>query len=66
MWRPTRRSQIVGTAPEDLLGKTDADFYPQQLADEYRSDEEQVFRLGQPLVDKVESAFDSAEIRAPC
>ena len=42
------------TAPDDLLGKTDADFYPPGLAAEYRADEEEVLRSGQPLVNKEE------------
>ena len=50
---------LMGTAPDDLLGKTDDAFYHQPLAAEFRRDEEQVLRLGQPLVDKVEPHFDA-------
>ena len=36
-------AQLMGTVPEELLGKTDEAFYPPALAAEYRSDEERVF-----------------------
>ncbi len=52
-------ARAMGTVPEDLLGKTDDAFYPQPLAAEYRRDEEQVLRLGQALVDKVEPHADA-------
>ena len=54
-------ARLMGTAnPNDLLGKSDADFYPPELAAEYRDDEEELFRSGQPIVGKNESRFDSA------
>jgi PAS domain S-box-containing protein len=52
-------ARIMGTVtPNDLLGKTDGDFYPQELAAEYRADEEELLRSGQPLVNKSESRRD--------
>jgi PAS domain S-box-containing protein len=54
-------ARIMGAAtPQDLLGKTDADFYPPELAAEYRADEEELLRLGQPLVNKDEPHLDPA------
>ena len=54
-------ARLMGAAdPNDLLGKTDADFYPPELAAEYRADEEELFRSGQPLVNKNESRLDAA------
>ena len=50
-------ARLMGTVPEDLLGKTDDAFYPPQLAAEYRRDEEQVLRLGQPLVRQAGTAL---------
>ncbi len=48
-------AQIMGAAtPNDLLGKTDSDFYPPELAAEYHADEEELLRSGQPLVNKDE------------
>jgi len=34
------------SAPNDLIGKTDGDFYPQELAAEYRADEERLMQSG--------------------
>jgi PAS domain S-box-containing protein len=54
-------ARLMGAeSPTDLLGKTDADFYPPELAAEYRGDEERLFRSGQPLVNKNEFRSDAA------
>jgi PAS domain S-box-containing protein len=37
--------------PEDLIGKTDFDFYPPELAGVYFEDEQRVILSGQPLID---------------
>jgi len=48
-------AKIMGaTSPDDLLGKTDADFCSPELAAEYRADEKELMRTGQPLVNKEE------------
>ena len=39
-----------GAVPSDLLGKTDFDFYPPELAARYRADEEDLLRSGKPLI----------------
>jgi PAS domain S-box-containing protein len=46
--------------PNDLLGKTDADFYPPEQAAEYRGDEQRLLESGQPLVNKNESRLGAA------
>jgi two-component system, sensor histidine kinase and response regulator len=52
-------AQIMGVAATDgLLGRTDADFCPPELAAEYRADEQEVMRSGQPLVNKEEHRLD--------
>lgn len=48
---------------ETLLGKTDADFCSPELAAEYRADEEDLMRTGQPLVNKEESRTDASCVR---
>jgi PAS domain S-box-containing protein len=40
--------------PADMVGKSDADFYPAQRAIEFRTDECQLFVTGQPLINKLE------------
>lgn len=48
-------ARVMGAAtPKELMGKTDADFYPAELAAAYRADEEAIVRSGQPLVSKDE------------
>jgi len=49
-------ARIMGvSSPADLIGKTDREFYPEDLADEYSSDEQNVFQTGQPLINKDET-----------
>jgi PAS domain S-box-containing protein len=44
--------------PEEAIGKTDFDFFPEELAKQYRCDEEEIFRTGRPLVNKEEKLVD--------
>ncbi|MFA7004688.1 MAG: PAS domain S-box protein, partial [Verrucomicrobiia bacterium] len=39
--------QMVGRPLEEVLGKTDADFYPADLAEKYRCDDERVMKSGE-------------------
>jgi PAS domain S-box-containing protein len=40
--------------PEDVIGKTDFDFFPTDLAQLYYDDEQDILRTGKPLINKVE------------
>lgn len=42
------------TTPDELLGKTDFDFHPSDLAAQYWADEEAIFQSGQPLTNREE------------
>ena len=54
-------ARVMGaSAPEEILGRTDFDFYPEDVARQYWIDEEQLLRSGQPLLDKVEPRIDVA------
>jgi PAS domain S-box-containing protein len=54
-------AHLMGVAtPEELLGKTDWDFYPPDVAAQYQADEEELLRSGQPLVNKDEPHRDAA------
>jgi PAS domain S-box-containing protein len=44
------------TSPDDLLGKTDGDFYPGEKAGHYIEDEQAIIRTGKPLLNQEESA----------
>ncbi|MFP5204224.1 MAG: GGDEF domain-containing protein, partial [Acidobacteriota bacterium] len=42
------------TSESELIGKTDFDFYPRELAQAFYNDEQRVIRTGQPLVSRDE------------
>jgi PAS domain S-box-containing protein len=44
-------------SPEELIGKTDFDFYPEELASAFYADEQKVIRSGEPLLDREEDGF---------
>lgn len=44
------------SGPAELLGKTDFDFYPLELATEYHRQEQEVLRHGRPLLNQEEHA----------
>jgi PAS domain S-box-containing protein len=46
--------------PEELLGKTDFDFYPQELATRFFADEQRVVQSGQPRINQAEVGMDRA------
>jgi PAS domain S-box-containing protein len=46
--------------PEQLLGKTDFDFFPRHLAEAFYADEQEVLASGQPLFNREEAGVDSA------
>jgi len=44
--------------PDDVVGKTDVELYPKELAVEYRANDETVIRTGQRLLNKEERGVD--------
>jgi PAS domain S-box-containing protein len=48
----------MGTTPAHLLGRTDFDFYPAEIAAQFSADERQVVRSGTSLVGREEIAVD--------
>jgi len=53
-------AKLMGAAtPDELLGKTDFDFYPQGLAEKFHQDEQRVIQTGQPLLNVEEPARDA-------
>jgi PAS domain S-box-containing protein len=54
-------ARLIGAAtPDELLGKTDFDFFPQELAAKYYADEQAIFQSGQPVLELEEPAVDIA------
>ena len=48
-------ARLVGaSSPDELLGKTDFDFFPADLAQSYRNDELAVIQSGQPVINREE------------
>ncbi len=53
----TARS-VGATTPDEIVGKTDFDFHPQELAAQYYADEQAIIQSGQELTDHEEPAVD--------
>lgn len=49
-----------GSKIEDLIGRTDFDFYPRPLAEQYYADDQAVIFFGQPIVDREEPIITPA------
>ncbi len=52
--------KLGAATPEDILGKSDLDFHPPELAAQYYADEQAIFRSGQPLINREEMVLDRA------
>jgi two-component system, sensor histidine kinase and response regulator len=55
----TAQARILGaTTPEEVLGKTDFDYFPQELAQQYDTDDQTVVESGESLFDREEPVID--------
>jgi two-component system cell cycle sensor histidine kinase/response regulator CckA len=50
----------AGTSSRHLIGKTDFDIYPEELAARYVAEDRAILQEGQPLIDKLEAVTDQA------
>jgi PAS domain S-box-containing protein len=50
-------AQNLGCQPEQVLGKTDFDFFPKDLAQQFYEDEQRVMDTGQPLISREEPNY---------
>lgn len=48
----------MGATPEQLIGKTDFDFFPREMAEKFFADEQALIKSGDPLINMEEVAFD--------
>ena len=54
------QAHLLGVnSPEDLVGKSDADFFPKELASKYRSDELAIMQSGEAIYGMEEPTVDS-------
>ncbi len=42
----------------DIIGKTDFDFFPRELAEQYYQDEQEIIRSGKPMINREEKTVD--------
>ena len=49
---------------EELLGRTDFDYYPPELADKYAQDEREIMQSGRPVINREESTIDAVTKQA--
>jgi len=52
--------QIGLAGATDLIGKTDFELHPAELAEQFFADEQKIIRSGQPLIDHEEHVIDSS------
>jgi diguanylate cyclase (GGDEF)-like protein/PAS domain S-box-containing protein len=51
-------ARSMGTTAAELIGKTDFDFFPREMAEGFFADEQAIIRTGQPLIDREELTMD--------
>ncbi len=47
----------LGCRPEEVIGKTDFDFFPKELAEQFFADEQRVIATGEPLISQEEPNY---------
>lgn len=50
-------ARSMGTTPENVIGKTDFDFYPREMAARFSDDEQTLFQTGAPLIGREEPSL---------
>ncbi|HYO29066.1 MAG TPA: PAS domain S-box protein, partial [Thermomicrobiales bacterium] len=52
---PAGAGGIGASDPADVLGKTDFDYFPKELANDFYADEQRVIATGEPILNKLEA-----------
>ena len=55
----TTAMNVGGFTPEELIGKTDFDFFPHEIATSYYNDEQAVIRSGRALINREEPTINA-------
>ncbi len=50
-------AQNLGVTPDQVIGKTDFDFFPKALAEQFYGDEQRVMETGEPLISREEPNY---------
>jgi PAS domain S-box-containing protein len=50
--------RVGATTPEEMIGKTVFDLFPKELAEQYCADDQELIRLGQPMLNREEQSVD--------
>ncbi len=45
------------SSPDELIGKTDYDFFPENMASQFAAEEDEIFRTGVPLIGHEQSSY---------
>jgi len=53
----------LGRAPDEMIGKTDFELHPRELAEQFLADEQKVLQTGQALVDQEELMYEDGQER---
>ncbi len=57
-------AKVMGTkTPEDLIGKSDFDFYPKPHAEGYFKDEQKIIKTGIPIINKQEQVYSNGKTK---
>lgn len=52
-------AHILGAAnPDELIGKTEIDFFPKELAEQYHAEDQELIQSGQPMLNREEWIID--------
>lgn len=57
------KAQEQNTTPEQMIGKTDADYFSPEIAEMTIKDDEYVLKTGNPIINKIESVNTKLGVR---
>lgn len=64
MWVDDQVAEVLGAPPEEVIGKTDFDFYPPELAERFAQRDRQAVQTGEPQVVYEPTLYGNQDERA--